>query len=62
MKSLFKPKIPGAPASQGPVTRDDAREAADRDEEMRKRRGGAADMITGAIGAEAGATGKTQLG
>ena len=40
----------------GPVTRDDAREAADRDRELRMRRGAAADMLTGTQGAEAAAS------
>jgi hypothetical protein len=59
---LFRPKIksPGPPVK--PVSRDDAREAADRDDELRRRRGGAADILMGAAGAEAGTTGKTQLG
>lgn len=56
------PKMPKAPAPTKPVTRDDARLAADRDRELSARRGGAADMLTGSGGAEAGSTGKTQLG
>jgi hypothetical protein len=59
---LLAPKIKKPPPAPRAVTRDDAREAAERDDELRKRRGGAADMITGALGSEAGATGKTQLG
>lgn len=58
---LFKkPKLPApAPAP----TRDDVAREAIRDDELRKRRGGAADMLTGAGGAEAAATGvKTLVG
>jgi hypothetical protein len=43
-------------------TRDDAQDAADKQRELARRRGGAADMVTGAYGAEAGAGGKTTLG
>lgn len=39
----------------GPVTRDDARDAADRQDELLRRRGAAADMLTGTAGAEASA-------
>lgn len=50
----LKSKKPAAlPA---PVTRDDARAAADQDAELRRRRGAAADMITGTQGAEAAAS------
>ena len=40
----------------GPVTRDEAREEADRDRELRMRRGAASDMLTGTQGAEAAAS------
>ena len=40
----------------GPVTRDEAREEADRERELRMRRGAAADMLTGTRGAEAAAS------
>lgn len=61
MKALMpKFKKPGAPPA--PVTRDSVLDAADRDDELRKRRGGAADILTGAAGAEAGTPGKTILG
>jgi hypothetical protein len=56
------PKMPNAPAPQKPVTRDDARDAAAREDELRKRRGGQADVVTGTRGAEAGVTGKVMLG
>lgn len=62
MKLFKKPHIPSPGPSPKPVTRDDARESAERDDELRRRRGGAADILTGAGGAEAGSTGKTQLG
>lgn len=58
---LFKkPKLPApAPAP----TRDDAARAAMKEDNLRKRRGGAADILTGAGGAEAAATGvKTLVG
>lgn len=56
------PKTPKLPAAQPTVTRDDARDRAGLEEELRKRRGGAADMMTGDGGAEAGSGGKTKLG
>lgn len=60
MKALVgKMKSPGAPTKA--VTRDDIPDSALEDE-LRKRRGGAADILTGPSGAEAGATGKTILG
>jgi hypothetical protein len=58
----------GKPAAAQPVplpsaTRDDAAAAADQADALRRRRGGAADMVTGAYGAEAlGGTGKATLG
>jgi hypothetical protein len=62
LKSLFKsPKPP--PAAQ-PVTRNDAMTAAERQDALLRRRGGAADIVTGAYGAEPGpgSVGKTVLG
>lgn len=62
LKSLFhKPK---PPAAAQPVTRDDAMTAAERQDALLRRRGGAADIATGAYGAEPGlgAVGKTTLG
>lgn len=59
---IKKPKKTAAPVPLPAVTRDDARAEADRRDELRRRRGGAADLVTGAGGAEAGATGKTVLG
>ena len=61
MKALMGGKMK-EPKPSATVTRDDARERAGIEDELRKRRGGAADILTGASGAEAGATGKTQLG
>jgi hypothetical protein len=57
-------KKPKGPAIQQPVQRDDARDAALRNDELLRRRGGAADVVTGAYGAEAGpgSVGKTALG
>lgn len=61
MKMLgMKPKNPGGATPS--VTRDDARDAAAADDELRKRRGGAADILTGVGGAEAGTTGRSILG
>jgi hypothetical protein len=58
---LFKkPKIPAPVAAP---TRDDVAREAIKEDNLRKRRGGAADMLTGAGGAEAAATGvKTLVG
>jgi hypothetical protein len=55
-------KIPKPGPSPRAVTRDDARDQAMMDDELRKRRGGAADILSGVGGAEAGTGGKTQLG
>lgn len=63
--SLFtKPKASATPVALGPVTRNTVREAADRNDELRRRRGGAADIVTGAYGAEPApaSIGKTTLG
>lgn len=60
---LFKkPKAAAAPLPTAQP--DDARAEADRADALRRRRGGAADMVTGLGGTEAGAgaTGKTTLG
>lgn len=65
LKALGIVKSPGrVPDPIRPVTRDDARDKAALEDELRRRRGGAADMLTGSGGAEAGAgsTGKTTLG
>lgn len=59
------PKVPkpnSGPMVPKAATRDDARDAAMLEDDLRKRRGGAADILTGGMGAEAGAGGKTQLG
>lgn len=57
-------KPPALPAPLPTPTRDDARALAQDVDKLRKRRGGAADIVTGASGLEpaAGATGKTTLG
>lgn len=55
-------KMKKPPAAQGPVTRDDAREAADRTDDLRRRRGALADQVTGPKGAEAGNGAATLLG
>ncbi len=63
LKALGIIKTPKAlPAPTPTPTRDDARILADRNDELRRRRGGAADILNGSSGAEAGATGKTNLG
>ena len=46
-----KPKL-DLPAAPRPASRDDAEEAARRADELRRRKGGAADIITGTGGAE----------
>jgi hypothetical protein len=56
------PKLPTPPLATPPVTRDNARDAALKQDQLFGRRGGAADQMTGASGAEAGATSKTMLG
>lgn len=56
---LKKPKMPVAQPTPIP-NRDDA--AANARTELARRRGGAADMVTGAFGAPAPAGGKTTLG
>lgn len=59
LKKLFKkPKVGAQP---GPVTRDEARDEALKRDELARRRGGAADMVTGPYGAEP-AGGKVVLG
>lgn len=61
LKALGIIHSPGKPPSPLPTaTRDDAYDRVAIEDELRKRRGGAADMLGG--GAEAGATGKTNLG
>jgi hypothetical protein len=64
LKALGLLKTPGkAPDPLPAVTRDDARDQATQADELRRRRGGAADLLTGPGGAEpTGATGKTTLG
>lgn len=59
---LFKGPKPGEPPR--PVTRDDAEEAARQRQELTRRRGGAADILTGAagLGVEAGPGAKATLG
>lgn len=61
MKALMgKPKF--NPKATPAVTRDDVRDNSELEDELRRRRGGAADILTGSGGAEAGATSKTVLG
>lgn len=55
------PKKKALPTPLPTPTRDDARAETERRDELRRRRGGAADMVAG-FGAEAGAGGKTTLG
>lgn len=58
------PSTPKLPAPLPQPTRDDAAAAVRMDDALKKRRGGAADIMFGASGAEAapGTTGKTALG
>lgn len=59
---LGKKKKP-APQPLSQVNRDDAAEEIDANDEIRRRKGAAADMITGTRGAEAvGGTGRLVLG
>lgn len=64
LKALGVISTPGkAPSALPTLTRDDAAATIAADDELRKRRGGAADIITGAAGAEAPLTGgKLTLG
>ncbi len=56
------PKYPKLPAPQPVATRDDAEAQLQGADALARRRGGAADIITGAGGAEAGKGGKPLLG
>lgn len=56
------PKMPKPPSATPPITRDNARDAALQNDKLMARRGGAADLLTGASGAEAGSTSRTILG
>ncbi|MEA3053549.1 MAG: hypothetical protein QOG72_2452 [Sphingomonadales bacterium] len=58
---LDGPKKKALPAPLPTPTRDDARAELDQRDALRRRRGGAADIVAG-LGAEAGAGGKTTLG
>jgi hypothetical protein len=57
-----KKSTPQQPAPLPTPTRDDAAADADKRLELARRRGGAADILTGSYGAEAGQGGKTTLG
>lgn len=57
-----KPKGTAAIVPTAPVTRDSITEQAALEDALRKRRGGAADILTGPSGAEAGSTSSTTLG
>lgn len=52
---LFNGGKKGPKLLPGPVTRDDMRDAADSQDALLRRRGAAADMLTGTSGAEASA-------
>lgn len=52
---LKGPKAPKLPAAQPVATRDDAADAQARDDEIRRRRGSASNMLLGPQGAEADA-------
>ncbi len=64
ISSALKQKVPSLPAPIATPTRDDARAQISAEDALRKRRGGAADILTGTSGAEAppGSTGKQTLG
>lgn len=53
---------PVQPAPLPTATRDDARSEAEKRNELARRRGGAADIVTGSYGAATPAGGKTTLG
>lgn len=56
------PKMPKPAPAIRPVTRDDARDAALKEDDLMGRRGSLNDVVTGTGGAEAGRTGKALLG
>lgn len=58
--ALTKTPKPGEPAR--PVDRDDAQREADKRRELAGRRGGAADILTGGLGSEAGSGASATLG
>lgn len=61
LKTVGLIQTPGKPPAALPgAQRDDARAEIDREDELRRRRGGAADLVTGASGAEAPTTGGKQ--
>jgi len=66
LKALGVIKTPSSRTAsvQRTVTRDDARDSANLQDELRRRRGGAADLLSGTGGAEAagGSTGSSALG
>jgi len=62
VSALTKPKKKDMPTPLLPVTRDSVREDADRRDALRKRRGGAADIVAAAAGEPAMATGKATTG
>lgn len=64
LKAVGLVSTPGkAPAALPTATRDDAAAQANANDELLRRKGGAADILNGSGGAEAaGATGKTTLG
>jgi hypothetical protein len=55
-------KAPRVPQAAPPPTRDDAADLAARQDELRRRRGSAADIVTGPAGAEAAKGAATLLG
>lgn len=59
---VIPPSSPQLPSPQLTPTRDEARARIMENDALRKRRGGAADMLTGASGSEAGGGMKQTLG
>lgn len=59
---LIKKKPPKAPNASPSITRDIIDGDRALEDEIRRRRGGASDRVTGTGGAEAGSTGNVQLG
>lgn len=63
LKAVGLVSSPGKPPAALPsLQRDDAVAAAEANDERLRRKGGAADILTGSGGAEAPTTGKTSLG
>lgn len=58
---LFKPKTQQTATASPTLSRDDTLRSLQKDDELRRRRGGAADILTGADGAEPAPAGAKAL-